>query len=113
MDVKLGDSEFARFLSVAVSILFSLGVELIPPFAKWWDKKEDNVKRAIRGWVGLVVAVVAVVLMHHAEICVVDLTSTKSVLLTLFTVIGSWISFVLGGQVTFETAYPALPRKRG
>ena len=117
MDTNFGDKGFAAFLSTAISAVFSvvlsLAVELVPPFAKWWDTKEDSVKRAIRGWTGLVIAAVAVAFVHFAEIYVVDVTSTKSVLLALFTVLSGWVSFVLGGQTTFETAYPMLPRKRG
>lgn len=116
MNTNFGDGGFAVFLSTAISAVFSvvlsLAIELIPPFARWWDTKDDSVKRAIRGWVGLVIAAVTVAFVHFADVYVIDMTSTKSVLLALFTVLSGWVSFVLGGQATFETAYPVLPRKR-
>jgi len=94
------------------AIILSLLIELIPPFAKMWGPLSDEVKRSVRGWTGLVLSIATMTFLHFSELFLLDFSTPPAVLLTVFSVLSGWTSFVLSGETTYQTAYSLLPRKQ-
>ena len=94
------------------AILLSLLIELVPAFAKVWGPLSAETKKSIRGWAGLVLSVATMAFLHFSELFMLDFSTTPAVLITVFSVLSGWTSFVLSGETTYQTVYSLLPRKR-
>ena len=114
--MNIGDKTIIGLVTAAVNglwaILLSLLVELVPAFAKKWGPLLPEQKKSIRGWAGLVLSVATMAFLHFAELFTLDLSTVPAILLTVFSVLAGWTSFVLSGETTYQTVYSLLPRKR-
>jgi len=91
--------------------IFSLLVEIVPGFSRWWDGVEDAKKRAIRGWIALLLSFASVAVMHYTEIMVVVLDKPATIVLGILNVLVGWGAFVLRAEDSYQQRAQNLPRK--
>jgi hypothetical protein len=102
--------ELTPIISTLFAVILSLLIELVPPLARVWEHVTQENKRAIRGWVGLVLAG-ALGLLHYFTALDLGLGDTFDIY-TLMGLGSSWVLFIFGGEATYQTVNPFLPRKR-
>lgn len=99
-------------ITLCASIVLSLLIELLPGFARWWDTVPAAYKRAYRGWAGLLIAVVASIVLYVLGELALDLTTLQGWLQAVLNILTAWVAFALGGETTYASAKPYLPRKQ-
>ena len=112
MTTNSNETAVLTALNVVFGILLSLAVELFPQFAVWWDAIPNAYKRAYRGWLGLLLALVIAVTLSVMGQLTFDLTTAAGVLTAALQIATAWIGFVFSGETTYQTAAPVLPRKQ-
>jgi hypothetical protein len=100
----------ADVISVLFGIVLSLLPELIPGFTVRWDALEDEWKRAIRSWVGIVIVVVLMVL-HYTTSLDFGLGVAPNDQ-AFFLCLKTYVLFVLSAEGTYQLSGPVLPRKQ-
>lgn len=102
-----------QVIPVVVGILLSRIIELVPKFARWWDRQPDEYKYAYRGWAGLVVAIALVAFAHFAGLYQFDLGTVADWLLLAGAIIVAWVEFLGSAEGTYQVTRNRLPRKQG
>lgn len=104
--------ELVNLLNTGFGLLLSLLIEIVPPFAKWWDTVDDLNKRAYRAWAGLALALLLSLYLHLTGEVPADFSTVAAALRYLTTILTAWIGFVFAGETFYQSTERLLPRKR-
>ena len=93
-----------RMITGGLGIIAALAVELLPGIKGWWAALSPNVKVAVRGWSGLLFALLAVVIAQGPAVL-----QTPEMLTDIGT---AWVTFLIGAEGTYQLTAVKLPRKQ-
>ena len=96
--------------AVVVGLLFAVLMEHIPPLARWWDGVENQNKTAIRGWVGLLIAVL-IALGHYYGLYLLPGIDEVVTFMGILIFVVSWVFFVLASEAVYKSFEKYFPRK--
>jgi len=102
-------SMLTPLITTVFGIVLAMIVELVSGFSQWWDSLEKGKKRSIRGLVGLLITIL-IALGHYFQLYDVGIGAVvtfNGILVLVF----SWVTFVTGGEVAYQSASGKLPRK--
>jgi hypothetical protein len=99
-------------LAVVYGFVLSRVIELVPSFAKWWDKQPANYKLAYRGWAGLILSVIVVAFTYGAGLAEFQAQTVADWLILVAAVVISWLLYVGSAEGTYQATKDRLMRKQ-
>lgn len=111
MITPIGEPQLSgKWIAGVLYVLVSVGLEFVPPFAKWWNTVASGYKRLIVAGAGLV-TVAALVGLHYAGAFGLDIGPFGWPVVG--EAINTWLAFVGGDWALWSLLEKRLPRKRG